>query len=267
VLRRIPGRGDYVNRTQNTRRVKLCPRGPEVRFWEAAHRVKAPPTFRTGILARTALHTCNPAGLTRRGRSGKHARFGASILGLARYHSRRLLAGVCYNLYKETGDLESFDDAIAQETGAMEAWAQFVAAAGDVYSENLAFGAHAVGFSRHWKEEQQLLARNFEQLMAERQKAVAKPGAKHYALHAVGDAPGATLLPAKGLAVTARVEAPAGVKWVRLRYRHATQYEDYQTAEMTLDAKTGLYTGSIPASFEACHTSPIPPAPKGERIS
>ena len=41
----------------------------------------------------------------------------------------------------------------------------------------------------------------------------------------------------------------APVKWVRLRYRHATQYEDYQTAEMSLDAKTGLYTAAIPASF------------------
>jgi len=39
------------------------------------------------------------------------------------------------------------------------------------------------------------------------------------------------------------------VKWIRLRYRHVTQYEDYQTAEMTLDAKTGLYAGRIPASF------------------
>ena len=43
--------------------------------------------------------------------------------------------------------------------------------------------------------------------------------------------------------------APAGVKWVRLRYRHATQYEDYQTAEMTLDTKTGNYTARIPSSF------------------
>ncbi len=86
------------------------------------------------------------------------------LSGLARYHSRRLLAGVCYNLYKETGDLASFDEAIAYEKSALDAWGQIVAAAGDVYSENLAFGAHAVGFSRHWKEEQQLLARNFEAL-------------------------------------------------------------------------------------------------------
>ena len=51
------------------------------------------------------------------------------------------------------------------------------------------------------------------------------------------------------LLVAARVDAPAGVKWVRLRYRHATQFEDYQTAEMTLDAKSGNYTARIPAAF------------------
>ena len=43
--------------------------------------------------------------------------------------------------------------------------------------------------------------------------------------------------------------APAGVKWMRLRYRHLSQYEDYLTADMTLDSKTGLYTASVPASF------------------
>jgi hypothetical protein len=173
------------------------------------------------------------------------------LAGLARYHSQRLPAGVCYNLYKETGDLASFDEAIAYEKCALDAWDQIVAAAGDVYSENLAFGAHAVGFSRHWKEERQILAHNFEQLQAERQKAVAKPGARHFALHAAVDAPpSARMLPIRpGLEVAAQVTAPGGVKWVRLRYRHATQYEDYQTAEMTLDAKTGNYTARIPAAF------------------
>jgi hypothetical protein len=173
------------------------------------------------------------------------------LAALARYHSRRLLAGVCYNLYKETGALASFDDAIGYEKSALDAWGQLVAAAGDVYSENLAFGAHAVGFSRHWKEEQQLLAHNFEQLQAERQKAVAKPGARHFALHVDGGAaPSARLFPlGTGMEVTAKVTAPAGVKWARLRYRHATQYEDYQTAEMSLDKKTGHYTARIPQSF------------------
>lgn len=173
------------------------------------------------------------------------------LAGLARYHSQRLLAGVCYNLFKETGDLGAFDEAIGYEKGALAAWGQMVTAAGDVYSDSLAFGAHAVGFSRHWKEEQQLLARNFEQLQAERQKAVARPGAAHFALHTdTGPAPAASLLPAgPGREIAARVTAPAGVKWVQLRYRHATQFEDYRTAEMTLDAKTGNYVARIPADF------------------
>ncbi len=172
------------------------------------------------------------------------------LAALARYHSRRLLAGVAYNLYQETGDLASFDEAIAYEKSALEAWSQIVTAAGDVYSENLAFGAHAVGFARHWKEEQQTLQRNFEQLLAAREKAVAKPGAKHYALREPSAAPpSATLLPAHNLEISASVRAAAGVKSVRLRYRHVTQYEDYQTAEMTLDPKTKLYTAHIPPAF------------------
>ena len=90
------------------------------------------------------------------------------LAALARYHSQRLLAGVCYNLYKETGtSLPSTTPSPTRRRPA-DAWAQIVAAAGDVYREDLAFGAHAVGFSRHWKEEQQLLARDFERLQAER---------------------------------------------------------------------------------------------------
>jgi len=178
------------------------------------------------------------------------------LAGLARYHSWRLLAGVQYNLYKETGDLGSFDDAVANERRALGAWAQMMAAAGDVYSDNLAFGAHAVGFSRSWKEEYQLLSRDFEKLLAERQQAVARSGSVHLPLRTLGgDPPSVRLLPVAAatsghdVVVSASVTAPFGIKWVRLRYRHLTQFEDYQAAEMALDAKSGLYTGRIPSSF------------------
>jgi hypothetical protein len=55
--------------------------------------------------------------------------------------------------------------------------------------------------------------------------------------------------PGRELVLAARISAPAGVKWARLRYRHLNQYEDYEMAEMTLDAATGLYKGMIPAAF------------------
>ncbi len=180
------------------------------------------------------------------------------LAALARYHSRRQLAAVDYNLYKETGDLTRFDEAIANEKRAVQAWSEIVEAAGDVYNENLAFGVHRVGFPRHWKEELQVLQRDFSQLVAEREKATARPDAKRVRIPARqpgGEPPTVKLepvslaAPGRDVDVNAKVTATAGVKWVRLRYRHVTQYEDYQTAEMTLDPKTGLYAGRIPAAF------------------
>ncbi len=53
----------------------------------------------------------------------------------------------------------------------------------------------------------------------------------------------------KPLKITARVNDPSGIKWVRLRYRHVTQFEDYRTADMEFDRKKGIYSGDIPGSF------------------
>jgi hypothetical protein len=177
---------------------------------------------------------------------------------LAKYHSERLQAGVYYNLYKDTRDLSAFDVAIRYERQAIQAWEQLVSAAGDVYSDNLAFGVHRVGFSRHWREELQSLRRGLEQLQRERQQAKPAEGASPR----IPDAPAAdrqppdarieriqTAKPGQNLKVTAKVSDMSGVKWVRLRYRHVTQFEDYLTLEMTLDPTTDLYQAEIPGSF------------------
>jgi len=51
------------------------------------------------------------------------------------------------------------------------------------------------------------------------------------------------------LRVTLRADDSSGVKWIRLRYRHVTQFEDYQTIEMTKDPRSGLYSALIPGDF------------------
>ena len=56
-------------------------------------------------------------------------------------------------------------------------------------------------------------------------------------------------VPGHNLHIHAKVTDPSGVKWVRLRYRHLTQFEDYQTLEMKLDPQTGLYSAGIPGDF------------------
>lgn len=177
------------------------------------------------------------------------------LAGLARYYAARLPAAVAYNVYKDSGDTSAFDEAIAGERRAVEAWRGIVAAAGDVYSDRLAFGARAVGFRQHWKEELTLLDNELTALEAERAKVADNPLHKLIPSDPNPEPPVVSLIPpdaaerGRELRVTAKVSAPEGVKWVRLRYRHLSQYEDYLTAEMTPGPTAGTYQAIIPPAF------------------
>lgn len=63
--------------------------------------------------------------------------------------------------------------------------------------------------------------------------------------------------PGKSVDVTAKVWDPSGVKWVRLRYRHVTQFEDYKTGEMQYDPQTGLWSATIPGAFVVSQWDPM----------
>src|SRR4030067_2950872 len=86
------------------------------------------------------------------------------LAALARYHSWRQLGGVNYNLYKQAGDLAAFDEAIANERNAVQAWHELVGTAGDFYSDNMWFGPTGRAFSHHWKDEREFLDAEFERL-------------------------------------------------------------------------------------------------------
>src|SRR4029453_16138745 len=107
-------------------------------------------------------------------RSGKEFRSSTTdfkiLAALARYYSWRLPAAVSYDVFKESGDLNAFDDALANEKRAIEAWSDIVQAASGVYSEKLPFGAPGY-FPRHWKEELQHLRSDFDRLLAARPAA------------------------------------------------------------------------------------------------
>lgn len=49
------------------------------------------------------------------------------------------------------------------------------------------------------------------------------------------------------LQISANVSDPAGVKWIRLRYRSVTQYQDYKTLEMIRTDKPDQYQAVVPA--------------------
>ena len=48
--------------------------------------------------------------------------------------------------------------------------------------------------------------------------------------------------------MTAKVDDPSGVQWVRLRYRGASQHQDYRTLPMLSTGEKGVYQAEIPAS-------------------
>jgi hypothetical protein len=49
--------------------------------------------------------------------------------------------------------------------------------------------------------------------------------------------------------INATVRDPSGINWVRLRYRHVTQYEDYRSVDMKYDETTGKFKAEIPGDF------------------
>jgi hypothetical protein len=176
------------------------------------------------------------------------------LAGLARFHAARLRGGVRYSLFQMRGVEGDLDAAIAHEKEAVAAWRQTIAAAGDVYSDDLAFGVHRVGFPRHWKEELPKLEASLAKL--EEQRKTAKPGKALEAKRGGDREPPVVQLPrvsvaqpGQDLEVRASAVDPSGIKALRLRYRHVTQFEDYATAEMTFDARHRAYRAVIPGGF------------------
>ena len=263
------------------------------------------------------------------------------ILGyLSLYHSHRAKAGVSYALFKHSKDLNALDDAIDTETRAIGAWEKLVAAAGDVYNDNLAMGRSSANLTGHWRDELVKLKAGLDKLREQRKGfkpdvsdagptiahvpiRKARPGNRvvirvtvtskepvdsvkfgyrkgadyvsddmkqtepfiyravirgrdvarglDYSIEArdragrraktgtiavvvtdddkapqVRHEPVTSAQAGKPLTVTATVTDPAGVKWVRLRYRNVTQFEDYKSLEMTPTGAKGRYSATVP---------------------
>jgi hypothetical protein len=182
------------------------------------------------------------------------------LAALARYHEWRLLGGVNYNLYRQAGNPRAFDEAVEDERKAVRAWHDLVEAAGDFYVDDMWFGPSGRSFPHHWKDEMKALDTEFDALLAERKASVARPDARPVRIAMRDDnvlfpvvtfeqGVPAAAAPGQEFTVRVKVIAPAGMKWIRLRYRHVNQKEDYQTSDMLLGDKSGSYVGTIPTSF------------------
>lgn len=179
---------------------------------------------------------------------------------LAQYHAARMQAAVWYNVYLETKDRVALEQALAGESQAIRQWKKIIESAGDVYPETLKFGVHRVGFSWHWKEELAKLEEGLEDLRKLPSEDSLDVSARERLLRrasrfsttppvSIHIERAASATPGQDLTVTAAVDSESPLEDVRLRYRHLTQFEDYETVTMSLDPTTGKYTGMIPGSF------------------
>ncbi len=190
------------------------------------------------------------------------------LSNLALYHSRRIPAAVSYCLFDRTKDPAALDAAIAGERGALDAWSQLVTAAGDVYADDLMMGIRESEFSGinqhlsgHWRDELGYLKTGLAALEEQRRDlkpdATFKP-APHYqpmsredyeTKFSINHDPIMTAPLGKPLIITARVSAPAGIKWVRLRCRSVNQKQDYQTLPMLPTSAKDTYQAVLPAAI------------------
>jgi len=178
------------------------------------------------------------------------------LSNLARYHSQRIPAAVSYRLFVRTGDPVALDDAITYESKAVQAWRQIVDAAGDTYAPDLMMGARSRNLCGNWKDELESLESDLNKLKGQRKAQTAggdaSPCPRYEALTsnplgpAISHQPLSTAPVQKPLIIRAHVDAPSGVKWVRVLYRSVDQTKDYQVLYMKeMDGK-GAYEAVIP---------------------
>jgi len=184
------------------------------------------------------------------------------ILGyLAQYYGRRIPAAISYNLYLQSENLTAFDNAIEEEKNARNSWQNLVNAAADIYSDDLRMGFCEGNMCGHWSDELLKLNEGITVLEAYRD-SISDAGLQPKDLPPLitqssieSAVPSISILPNKSAKpfeeVKVQVQSKDGqdIKWIRLQYRHLTQFEDYQSVQMKAEPGQNTYSAAIPSSF------------------
>jgi hypothetical protein len=176
---------------------------------------------------------------------------------LARFHARRTIAAVHYNIFTLTQRPEELIAATKDEKSAVTAWRELVEAAGDHYAFDLMMGARVNNLCGHWRDELAALEKDLQELEVQcvsAGKGTGKPAEFEPGRNEDRIPPTIeheriiSAKPGQPLTVRAKVSDISSVRSVTLRYRHVTQFEDYETVEMKPEGNTGIYSATVPGS-------------------
>ena len=173
---------------------------------------------------------------------------------LARFHARRATAAVQYNIFKLTQRPEELIAATKGEKLAVAAWRDLVAVAGDHYAFDLMMGARVNNLCGHWRDELPPMEKDLQELESQC-AAFGKISGEVAELQRKGEGDRtpptieheriASAKLGQPLVIRAKVTDASSVQSVTLRYRHVTQFENYETAEMKPTGERDIYSATI----------------------
>lgn len=181
------------------------------------------------------------------------------LSNLALFHARRIPAAVSYRIFERTKDVSALDEAIKHELNAIEAWRQIVAAASDIYSENLMMGVSIADLTGHWKDELVMLEKGLNDLKQKRsglQTASPEKKTPQYKVASSSDwnerfqishERVTTLSVDQPLKIRVKVTGTSEIKWVELSYRSVNQDVGYQTIRMLPADEKDTFEAVVPA--------------------
>jgi hypothetical protein len=175
------------------------------------------------------------------------------LRSLAHFHAARGSAALAYRIWSKTGDPQFLARAMRHETDAIQCWERLIAAASDVYSDDLLFGNRKAGLCGHWKDQLPLLEQSLTSLQKEGQNVaftsindstllkrfdeeLAPQFDGRYCKLRVNCTPPPAAVAHQPVTISAELwsdqDPPTDLKSVRLRYRPVNQRLNYDTLEM-----------------------------------
>jgi hypothetical protein len=177
-------------------------------------------------------------------------------IGLGKFFSAKFRSAVLYRIYERTGDRTALNACLDSYRRARTAWAELATLAKGVYVPDITVGEHPQ-LRGHWMDRLPAIDADIA-LIASRLDQSHTGNAPESAIRAALERPVrpslpcrhqpvARLQPGNPLELELLVEAGAKPVSARVYYRHVTQAERYESAEMQF--QDGRYRASVPAGY------------------
>ncbi len=180
--------------------------------------------------------------------------------GLGQFFGAKFRSGALYRIYERTGNRTALDESLKAYRAARTSWAELANRAKSVYMSDITVGENPQ-LRGHWIDRLPaidadivLMAKQADQVKSgdaslERAESAIKAvlGRPRRASLACQHRPAAKFRPGQPLDIELSVEKGSRPVSARLYYRHVTQAERYEPAEMQL--RDGRYRATIPASY------------------